>query len=76
MNQDSGTHDVVLDINWFVLDDRKLIKRIAFFDCENGMQLTFTVKFPSSFEEHSAVFEKQSRDHHGIAWNAPGFIGP
>ncbi len=66
-------HNVVLDADWFVHGDERLIKQFCFHDCFTGAEHLFVFEFPRSFKKHASSFDKQSSFSHRIPWNKKGF---
>ena len=68
------THHVILECDWFVLGNQRLVKQIAFYDCNTNTNFLYVFTFPRHLGRHSESFKRQSKHSHGIPWNKKGFF--
>jgi len=66
------THHVILECDWFVLGNQRLVKQIAFYDCNTNTNFLYVFTFPQHLSRHSQSFKRQSGHSHGIPWNRKG----
>jgi len=67
-----ATHHVILECDWFVLGNQRLVKQIAFYDCNTNINFLYVFTFPRHLGRHSESFKRQSKHSHGIPWNKKG----
>ena len=66
--------NVILDCDWFVLGRQRLIKQLAFVDCESERSLLHVFSFPEELACYDDDFRRQSHHSHGISWDKRGFF--
>ena len=54
--------------------EKRLIKQLAFYDVVNHMHLLHVFRFPRTYQQYAAYFDRQSAHSHHIPWNKNGFF--
>lgn len=67
-------HNIILDCDWFVLGQDRLIKQLAFYDTKNQVSFLYVFRFPQRLKRYAPYFDRQSRSSHRIPWNKNGFF--
>ena len=65
-------HVVVLDADWFVHGDCRLVKQLEFCDVKYKTTHLYKLTLPRCLAPYRGKFAKQSRHAHGLAWPEKG----
>jgi hypothetical protein len=66
------THFVVLDADWFVIEKKKCIKKVAYCCYDLGIFGEFSVSLPVGSSEYHKKLYEQAICAHGLDWKEPG----
>ena len=69
-----AVHYVILECDWFVLGNQRLIKQLAFYDTYNHVTGQYVFRFPERLCRYASYFARQSDNSNHIPWNKPGFL--
>lgn len=64
--------NLVLDADWFVIEQKKFIKQLAFSSPSLGVSGLFTFSLPPNAREHKRTLYQQARHSHGLVWHTRG----
>ena len=69
-----AVHYVVLECDWFVLGNQRLIKQLAFYDTYNHVTGQYVFRFPERLRRYATYFARQSENSHQFPWNKASFF--
>ena len=63
---------VVVDYDWFVHGQHRLVKQLAFCDIKTNTSHLYKLTLPCCLAQYGAEFARQAEHSHGLDWSEKG----